>query len=80
MLLDIEKELGRVREVKWGPRLIDIDILFFNDVHVDQNDVTIPHPELHKRSFVLLPLAELAPEFIHPLLQKNVQQMLQSLP
>ena len=74
-ILNIEWKIGRVREEKWGPRLIDIDILFYGDVLIDEPELKVPHPELHKRRFTLEPLAELAPGFIHPVLHKNILQL-----
>lgn len=60
--LETERSLGRVRERKWGPRTIDIDILLFNELVADDERLTIPHPRMHERCFVLVPLAEVAPE------------------
>ena len=62
----IERRMGRVREVKWGERIIDIDILFFNNEIIDTERLTIPHPYLHYRNFVLLPLMDIAPGLLHP--------------
>ena len=74
-ILNIEWKIGRVREEKWGPRLIDIDILFYGDVLIDEPELKVPHPELHKRRFTLEPLAELAAGFIHPVLHKNISEL-----
>ena len=74
-ILNIEWKIGRVREEKWGPRLIDIDILFYGDALIDEPELQVPHPELHKRRFTLAPLAEIAPDFIHPTLNKNILQL-----
>ena len=63
---DIERRMGRVREIKWGERIIDIDILFYNDEIIDTENLTIPHPYLHYRNFVLLPLMDIAPGLLHP--------------
>jgi 2-amino-4-hydroxy-6-hydroxymethyldihydropteridine diphosphokinase len=60
--LGVEAELGRVRQERWGPRIIDIDLLVFGDEHIDEPDLTVPHPRMHERPFVLVPLAELAPD------------------
>jgi 2-amino-4-hydroxy-6-hydroxymethyldihydropteridine diphosphokinase len=72
----IEKELGRVRHEKWGERLIDIDILYFNNAIINTDDLKIPHPEIVNRRFTLIPLVEIAAEFIHPNLNKNQKELL----
>jgi 2-amino-4-hydroxy-6-hydroxymethyldihydropteridine diphosphokinase len=74
-ILNIEIEMGRKREEKWGSRIIDIDILFYDSVIISEAGLTIPHPELHNRRFTLAPLSEIAPDFIHPVLKKNVLQL-----
>jgi 2-amino-4-hydroxy-6-hydroxymethyldihydropteridine diphosphokinase len=74
-ILAIELSMGRMREEKWGSRTIDIDILFYGDAVIDEPDLKVPHPEMHKRRFTLAPLAELAPEFEHPLIKKNILQL-----
>jgi 2-amino-4-hydroxy-6-hydroxymethyldihydropteridine diphosphokinase len=74
-ILNIENILGRRREEKWGSRTIDIDILFYGEEIVNEPGLHIPHPELHKRRFTLAPLAEIAPKFIHPVLNKNILQI-----
>ncbi|HEX8333382.1 MAG TPA: 2-amino-4-hydroxy-6-hydroxymethyldihydropteridine diphosphokinase [Segetibacter sp.] len=79
-LLKIEKKLGRKRKAKLGPRIIDIDILFFNDDIISSPDLVIPHPELPNRRFALVPLNEVAPHFKHPVLQKTVAEMLKVCP
>jgi len=74
-ILNIELKLGRKREEKWGSRTIDIDILFYDDQIISQPGLVIPHPELQKRRFTLDPLAEIAPEWVHPSLKKNILQL-----
>ena len=63
---EVEKEMGRVRERKWGPRIIDVDILLYDDIQLEQQDLVIPHPRMLEREFVLVPLLELRPEMSHP--------------
>ena len=75
-ILQIEEDLGRRREIKYGPRTIDIDILFFNDQVIDQQGLKIPHPQIQNRRFVLVPLNEIAPAKVHPVFQKNSSQLL----
>ncbi|MGF7082937.1 2-amino-4-hydroxy-6-hydroxymethyldihydropteridine diphosphokinase [Mucilaginibacter sp. UYCu711] len=70
-ILAIEQVMGRVREEKWGSRIIDIDILYYNDAIINEPGLHVPHPQLHNRRFTLEPLAEIAPDFIHPVLKKN---------
>lgn len=79
-LLLIEKRMGRVRARRWGPRPIDLDVLFYDDQIIDEPDLTVPHPEAHRRAFVLMPLAELAPDFKHPVTGETVRRMIQKLP
>ena len=74
-ILDIEKLMGRKREVKWGSRIIDIDILFYGQAITNEPGLQIPHPELHKRMFTLIPMSEIAPDFIHPVLGKSIFQL-----
>ena len=76
-LLQIEKSLGRVREQKFGPRLIDIDILLFNNDIINEEGLTVPHPQLPNRRFALQCLADIAGPKIHPLFQKSILQLLQ---
>ena len=74
-ILNIEDVLGRRREEKWGSRIIDIDILFYGQSVINESELQVPHPELHNRRFTLEPLAEIAPQFVHPLLNKNILQI-----
>ena len=75
-ILAIEKKMGRLRTVKNAPRIIDIDILFFNKEIIDQKQLIVPHPQIQNRRFVLVPLNQLSPNLIHPLLSKSVHQLL----
>jgi dihydroneopterin aldolase/2-amino-4-hydroxy-6-hydroxymethyldihydropteridine diphosphokinase len=74
--LSIEQKMGRTRSEKWGPRIIDLDILFYDDLILKQERLEIPHPGIVERSFVLAPMCEIAPEFIHPELKKSAQTLL----
>lgn len=80
MLLDLERKMGRRRTLNKGPRTIDIDILLFGRSIVDAEGLTIPHPALHERRFVLEPLAEVAPGVLHPVLKKTVEELRDALP
>jgi 2-amino-4-hydroxy-6-hydroxymethyldihydropteridine diphosphokinase len=75
----IEGELGRITKFKWGPRYIDLDLLLFDDLILDEEELTVPHPLMHKRRFVLMPLAEIAPEARHPRLGKTIDELLKTL-
>ena len=79
-VLAVEREMGRVRTQKKGPRTIDIDILLFGERILDSPELTIPHPALHQRRFVLEPLAEIAPDVQHPILEKSIRRLLEDLP
>jgi len=80
-MLDIEVSMGRIRsKSKYSSRVIDIDILLFGDLVLNEKLLQIPHPHLHERRFVLVPLAEIAPDFIHPLFKKSVLILLESCP
>lgn len=75
-ILKIEEEMGRVRTIKNAARIIDIDILFFNDETVNEQNLIIPHQEIANRRFVLIPLNELVPEMVHPILKKSIRELL----
>lgn len=75
-LKEIEKVLGRVHREKWGPREIDLDLLFYGDQVIQETDLTVPHPHLHERDFVLVPLSELCATWIHPTLRKSIGELL----
>jgi 2-amino-4-hydroxy-6-hydroxymethyldihydropteridine diphosphokinase len=79
-VLEIERDLGRVRNQPKGPRTIDIDISLFGEAVINSPKLTIPHPAMHQRRFVLEPLAEIAPEIRQPLLRKTVRELLEELP
>lgn len=78
-LVSIERKMGRVREEKWGPRTIDLDILFYGDEILNETDLRVPHPRLHERRFVLVPLKDVAPDLVHPVLGKAVSRVLAEL-
>jgi 2-amino-4-hydroxy-6-hydroxymethyldihydropteridine diphosphokinase len=79
-ILDIEKEMGRRRIKKKGPRTLDIDMLLFGNSIVKMKGLTIPHPAMHERRFVLEPLAEIAPEARHPVLKRSIRELRDALP
>jgi 2-amino-4-hydroxy-6-hydroxymethyldihydropteridine diphosphokinase len=75
LIKQLEKEIGRTPTYRWGPRVIDIDILFYDAIVLDEDGLTIPHPYLPQRAFVLVPLADLIPDFIHPINGQTVREM-----
>jgi len=79
-LLTTEKRMGRVRGERWGPRVIDLDILLFGQEAINEDGLHVPHPRLHQRRFVLSPLRDIAPGLVHPLLGKTISQILAELP
>ena len=78
-LHDIENDNGRVRTIHWGPRTLDLDIVFYDDCVLEQSDLMIPHPDMENRMFVLEPLAQLCPGKVHPVLGKTVMNLKNSL-
>lgn len=79
-LLAVERKMGRERLEKWGPRTIDIDLLFYRDETIREPQLQVPHPLLHERRFVLLPMNDLSPELIHPVLGKSIARLLADCP
>lgn len=75
-IFSIENKMGRIRRKKNDPRIIDIDILFFNDEIINEPHLTIPHPQIQNRRFVLIPMNELSPDLIHPVLNKSINNLL----
>jgi 2-amino-4-hydroxy-6-hydroxymethyldihydropteridine diphosphokinase len=78
-MLEIERDLGRQRREKWEPRTIDLDLLLYGNQIISTDDLLVPHPLLHERRFVLQPLAEIAPDLVHPTLQMTIAGLLENL-
>ena len=78
-IMEIEQQMGRLRRRKWEPRIIDIDLLLYGDQIISSQELVVPHPLMHERRFVLGPLAEIAPEAVHPILQMTIAGLLQNL-
>lgn len=79
VILQIELDMGRVREIKWGPRIIDIDMLFYDKEVIEEDNLAVPHPWICEREFVLDPLSEIAPNYIHPLEKKTITMLVRKL-
>jgi 2-amino-4-hydroxy-6-hydroxymethyldihydropteridine diphosphokinase len=78
-LKTIESRLGRTKTFRWGPRTIDLDLLFFDDIEIHTEELQIPHPQIQNRQFVLVPLAEIDRHLIHPVFKKTIQELLNNL-
>jgi 2-amino-4-hydroxy-6-hydroxymethyldihydropteridine diphosphokinase len=78
LVLKIEKDMGRIREIKWGERSIDIDVLYYNKEIISTENLAVPHPFIQERKFVLVPLCEIAPAFIHPKLEQSNLELLKN--
>jgi len=78
-LKSVEAGMGRQKAERWGPRVIDLDIIFYGGLVMDEKGLTIPHPSAHERAFVMVPLAEIAPDFIHPVIGRSAAEIAKSL-
>ena len=79
VLLTTEASFGRIRRERWGPRTLDLDLLFYGDQVVDTPKLTLPHPRMHERAFVLVPLAEIAAHWLHPVRLQTVKELLEQV-
>ncbi|MFM7424784.1 MAG: 2-amino-4-hydroxy-6-hydroxymethyldihydropteridine diphosphokinase [Elainella sp.] len=79
LLLEIETQFGRVRRERWGPRLLDLDLLLFDDLILQQPQLIIPHPRMTERAFVLVPLSDIAPDWVEPVSQKSIAELVEHL-
>ena len=79
LLKTIEGLVGRQHRARWGPREVDLDLLIYDQCCINTPDLTVPHPEMHRRSFVLVPFAEIAPDVLHPIFQQNIRTLLSNL-
>ncbi|MEM8779793.1 MAG: 2-amino-4-hydroxy-6-hydroxymethyldihydropteridine diphosphokinase [Cyanobacteria bacterium P01_G01_bin.49] len=79
ILLEIEQKFGRIRREKWGPRTLDLDLLFYGDLILNTPSLEVPHPRMIERAFVLVPLFEIAPTWIHPIAKKTIKQLLEGV-
>ena len=79
LLKGIEQLVGRQHRARWGPREVDLDLLIYDQCRINTSNLIVPHPEMHRRSFVLVPFAEIAPDVLHPIFQQNIRTLLSNL-
>ena len=79
LLKGIEQLVGRQHRARWGPREVDLDLLIYDQCCINTSNLIVPHPEMHRRSFVLVPFAEIAPDVLHPIFQQNIRTLLSNL-